>query len=152
MLRCFYVLFAMFLSTAALAQSGSDIPDLVGTWAIKEGSYAGAHWSGALSHASGPKITLTVKEQLNAAFHGTYSFQPVDSQPEFEGSKGLSRSLSETVVGIVGWDNVTIYWADRDDETTYTGTLTDGDTMQVIALEAGPHAISGRFILIRQFQ
>ena len=83
-------------------------------------------------------------------FRGTMSWANDRSGPEFEGAAGVQHGQQENIVGIVDWDNVTVYWADHEDETTYRGRLVNATTMEAVAVEAGDHAVAARMIMIRQ--
>jgi hypothetical protein len=53
-------------------------------------------------------------------------------------------------LGVIDWDNVSVSWVDHEDETVYRARLVNENTMEVIVLEAGPHAVATRQIMIRQ--
>jgi len=144
--RLLPVLLLLFLPGLAHAQSNT--PSLVGTWVsvIREV----AHWSGTLTSESDTVATLVVEGQLGGVFRGTMTLQIDKSEPKYEGKEGLSRSLSETVLGVIDWDNVSVSWVDHEDETVYRARLVNENTMEVIVLEAGPHAVATRQIMIRQ--
>lgn len=140
----------LLVLTAGVVHAQSVVPSLVGTWVTVSGKGVAAHWSGNLSSDVNNVGTLVVEEQLEGAFHGTMTWEIDKTQPQYEGKAGLEHSLSETVVGIIDWDNVSVFWADHEDETVYRARLVDENTMEVVVLEAGPHAAAGRAIMTRQ--
>ncbi|WP_421723365.1 hypothetical protein [Bauldia sp.] len=131
----------------ALAEA-EEPPDLTGAWVTLTGEVS--HWEGGLYDQSGTTGTLIVEEQFRGVFRGTMTWANDIDGPEFQGAAGIQHLQSENVVGAIGFDNETVYWADHEDETTYRARLVNRDTMEVIALEAGPFAVATRTIMIRQ--
>ena len=137
---------AIWFANAAVAQDAP--PSLLGTWVTTKGELA--HWEGSVKDHSGSVGTLTVEEQVGGAFRGTMHWDNDRSGPEFEGKAGEHHVQAETVVGVIDWDNETVYWVDHDDETTYRARLVDNNTMHMIALEPGAHAVAVRMIMVRK--
>ncbi len=89
---------------AGICSADSDIPNLVGTWTVKnEGAVifkdkapgAKTHFSGEFSAIAAEVI---VTKQQGRVFHGTFT----------------SPKTTEKFVGVIGMDNKSIYLADED--------------------------------------
>ena len=148
-MRYFRHLFAVLLLVGlpSPALTKSPAPNLVGTWVSNKDEVA--HGSGAVKNNSNSTGTLVVEEQSGAAFRGTMSWASERRGPKLKGTADVQHQETKTIVGIIDWDAVTVYWADQGDNTTYRARLIKKDTMQVIALETGDHAVAGRFIMVR---
>jgi hypothetical protein len=96
---------AMFLLSATFCFAASEIPNLLGTWAIKaegtvliKGDKPGAktHWE----KADQKIMTAEAKviEQKGRILHGEI----------------ISKKATEKFIAVIGPDNMTIYYADED--------------------------------------
>ncbi len=135
------------VSAPAMAQAQSA-PDILGTWVSVTGEVG--QWSGALDTMAPGTATLEIKEQFGGVFKGVVTYRNAPTGPEFEGAEGVGFNQSEAILGVIDWDGSSITWVDHDDETVHRGRLVNDKTMEVIAFEAGAHAVVNRMILIRQ--
>lgn len=109
------------------------------------------HWGGDLrAFDDRDAAILVIDEQIGGVFRGTIVYENNPQGPEFEGRVGLGHVLPETILGVVDWDDRTVFWVDYGDETIHRGRLTDENTMEVIAIEPGAHAVVNRMILERR--
>ena len=126
-------------------QEEPKIPDLKGTWVGGDGSGirvdkdSGTGEADPLAHReAGPSknaLTFTV----------VIDFQDGAS---FSGTRGTEK-LTETLVGVIGSDNETLYLIDEDGYLF--GQLLSDDQMELIYLENSENAqIAGRGIYTRQ--
>lgn len=140
-----------FLVLTLLAGPGAaetSVPDLVGSWVSVYGEVG--HWSGSLKPFGEQRATLVVEDQLGGVFRGHMTYRNETSGPEFEGKSGIGHVQSEAVLGVIDWDNQSIVWVDHEDETVHRARLVNDHTLEVIAFEAGPHAVVNRMVMIRQ--
>ncbi|MGE0681926.1 MAG: hypothetical protein AB7P69_13635 [Candidatus Binatia bacterium] len=129
------------LAVAHISVAESDIPDVKGTWVMQV--------QGVLHHKTqetnphmhqdvrtGPtqfELTITIDKQDGFRFSGTKE----------------SAKLKETVSGVIGFDNKTLYMVE-DDGTAFC-RLVEPDKMEHIYLSVTKyHSAAGRGILIRE--
>jgi hypothetical protein len=136
------------LIVLCLPASGDDgLPNLVGNWTLKEQDYQGivfgnasetldydtpgnVTWIPDSSHP-GPIRYLVIKEQRGNVFLGEL----------------VSGSIAETLIGIIAYDNKTIYMIHGDNQKE--GILVSPSEMNLITLEneaKGMGLASGKFI------
>ncbi len=127
------------ISLTAAAQSG--FPDLRGTWVGTD--YGVRHYRspelGASTHHKAkdlfPEIPLTLKIEKQEGFR-------------FSGTKS-SEHWSETISGVIGFDNKTIYIA--DDNGFLFCRLVSPDKMEQIYLHITPeHSAAARGVMFRK--
>jgi hypothetical protein len=122
------VLFFLFGVSTAFAESG--IPNVVGTWAVKDeggilvsdsGSATKAHHAGEFSTLAAEVI---VTKQQGRVFHGV-----------FKSPKG-----SDNFIGVIGLDNKSFYYVDEDG--TMDGKIVNSDKIEMIYRGiGGSHAV-----------
>lgn len=109
------------------------------------------HWGGDLrAFDEQDAVVLVIDEQLGGVFRGTIIYENNPDGPEFEGRIGLGHVLPEPILGVVDWDDRTVFWVDHDDQTIHRGRLVDENRMEVVALEPGEFAVVNRMILVRR--
>ncbi len=62
----------------------------------------------------------------------------------------VGKQGEEKYLGVIGWDNRSIYIADVDDKGYRYGQLTDANTMKLVYVESGEHATVARAIFVRK--
>jgi len=121
--------------------AGSDIPDVKGTWVMKA--------QGMRHHKAqeaNPKSHTDVKTGL-AQFELKITIDKQDGF-RFSGTKE-SAKLKETVSGVIGFDNKTLYLVD-DDGMAFC-RLVAPDKMEHIYLHVTKHdSVAGRGIFVRK--
>lgn len=130
----------LFALTATIS-AGADIPDLKGTWVIQ------ATWIGSVKPNESPPPKLH-PEKLG--FHEVEFLLMIDQQEgfRFSGSRESSRK-KETVSGVIGFDNQSVYMV--DDDGMIFGKLISPDRMETIYLHVTKHhSIASREIMIRK--
>lgn len=132
------LLLAMISLTAA---AQSDFPDLRGTWTGTD--YGVRHYRSpelrAQTHHKAqtlfPEIPFTLKIEKQEGFR-------------FSGTKS-SEHWSETISGVIGFDNKTVYMA--DDNGFVFCRLVSPDKMEQTYLHITPeHSVAARGILVRK--
>ncbi len=94
----------VFLSGAGICFAGSAVPNMVGTWIVKAegGVLVKGSAAGAKTHYTGEFSTFTaevvVTKQQGRVFHGTLK----------------SPKTTESLIGVIGFDNKSFYCADED--------------------------------------
>jgi len=120
------VLLLAFLLGTGVCFAESEIPNLVGTWAVQsEGAYLSkGSEPGTWSHwREGGDTTLTaefiVTKQQGRVFYGTFT----------------SKHAAENIAGVIGWDNKTFYLVDQDGFTD--GTIVNNNKLTCIYRHVG---------------
>ncbi len=141
---------AAFAATALmLSAAAADEPDLIGTWTAE---------SGVMRTTSGEMLNLgktstiefVVTEQDGPVFSGVYRWVHPETMQDMHDGSQVTHRAEEQFVGVVHFDGKTITFADHPDTTIYSGQLMEADRMELISVEAGPHAFVGRIRLVRQ--
>ncbi|MFC1833258.1 hypothetical protein ACFL2Q_00820 [Thermodesulfobacteriota bacterium] len=124
-LTCLFII-CLLTSTVSFALAESKIPSLVGTWKVQTegGALIKADKASTQSH-HGTKFTkfeaeFVVEKQKGRVFHGYFK----------------SARATEKLVGVIGHDNKTAYWADHDGFGQ--AKILSSGKMQVIYLHASP--------------
>lgn len=144
------VVFAVALSltwpVAALSQQAAE--DLVGTWVITE--VFGRTWDGEpLSTDTIASIELEIVDFDGVTFGGIYRWQLSSDSLNLDDGQGVATSAEETVLGVRDFDG-TFIMVDALDDSIFRLWFTNETTMEVVAYEAGPHAVVSRMVFERQ--
>lgn len=142
MLRsAFLISMVCVLSISAMAQAGSEIPDLKGTWvwtdqAIRHfkdnDKQPKMHTKDKSSHAE-IEFTLNITEQNGFRFSG----------------EKVSKKWTEPISGVIGFDNKTVYMV--DDNGFIFCRIVSPDKMEQIYLHiADTHSVAARGVMIRR--
>lgn len=129
------------LSITAAGFAGSDIPDLKGTW-VSKGS-----GSGHIRPSESPPPKLHAEK---LGFHDTELLLVIDKQDgfRFSGYKKSSRK-KETISGVIGFDNKTLYMV--DDDGMSIAKLVSPDKIETIYFHVTKHhSIVARTIMTRK--
>jgi len=139
----------LIAAVPSVADAQSSATDLTGDWVMEAGEVG--HWGGDLrAFDERDAVVLVIDEQLGGVFRGTIIYENNPDGPEFEGRIGIGHVLPEPVLGVVDWDDRTVFWVDHDDQTIHRGRLVDENRMEVVALEPGEFAVVNRMILVRR--
>ena len=142
MRRFFFLAVTVFvLSMSVTALAGSEIPDLKGTWVHK--SFAITIQKGAQANPTDhgvPKsgeiqvdLTLTIEKQDGFRFSGIRA----------------SAKTKEAIVGVIGFDNKTVYMVDEDGMSF--GKIVSPDKMEYVYLHVTKqNSVAARGIMIRK--
>lgn len=144
------VVFAVILGLnwpiAALSQQVAE--DLVGTWAMTE--VTGRTWEGApLSKDTIASIELEITDYDGVTFGGIYRWQLSSDSLNVDDGRGIATSAEEIVIGVKDFDG-TFIMVDTLDDSVFRLWFTDETTFEVMAYEAGPHAVVSRMVFERQ--
>jgi hypothetical protein len=129
------------LATAATAFAGSEIPDLKGTWTMK---------IQAIGHDKLPELQPNRHVDLKNRQSEIDFTLKIDKQDgfRFSGTKA-SAKRTETISGVIGFDNKTVYMV--DDDGILLCRLISPDKMEQIYLHVTEHrSLVGRGMLIRK--
>ncbi|MEM6761615.1 MAG: hypothetical protein AAF615_01935 [Pseudomonadota bacterium] len=130
--------------------AADETPDLMGTWQKTDGHII--YWNGEVNqwpHAY-ERALIIIHDQTGPVFKATQVTVPAtDAQAGRHGAEALSED-GHTIVGLVGWDNKTVVFADVGDTTEQHCTITSNTRMECMVWEAGTHAIAGRYVIERQ--
>ncbi len=141
MRKCTCLAITVFLLTMGVtALAGADIPDLKGTWVIK-----GEGHGHEKSSESAPKI-----HAKKFGVHNVVITLTIDKQEgvRFSGYKASDRQ-KETVSGVIGFDNKTLYMV--DDDGMNIARLVSPDKIETVYFQLTKHhSIVGRAILTRK--
>jgi len=128
--------------------SGQDAhPDLTGLW--RSVDYAGITYQG--THLD-PETTveLDIADQNGPTFSGAYRWYlgtPID---QLHDGTEIVNQAEETIVGVLSVDRTTLIIAEHPDTTYRFGRLTGTDTMELLVIESGPHALAVWMVLERE--
>jgi len=143
MRKCTFLLLTTLFTTliAVTVFAGSEIPDLKGTWILK--NYA-------VGHDKLPELQPQRHTELkNGLAEVTFTLK-IDRQDgaRFSGTKA-SRRRTEKVSGVIGFDNKTVYMV--DDDGILLCKLVSPDKMEQIYLHITKYrSLAGRGILTRK--
>ena len=140
-MRRFFVLASVVFAVSTAGAAEPEIPDLKGTWAVE---IAGVGRE-KLGETTYPKLH---PEKLG--FHEAEFTLVIEKQEGFRFS-GFRQSVrkKETVSGVFGFDNQSLYMV--DDDGILIGRLVTPDRMELIYLHVTKeHSIASREILIRK--
>ncbi len=115
---------------AGTALTGSEIPDLKGTWTGDFTIVRTTPRSGA-----GPNPLAFTKPGFQTAKGVTYVIDKQEG-PVFSGTESYGKS-KQTVVGVIRHNNKKVYMVDR--YGTLVGKIVTPDTMQLVYLENSAH-------------
>jgi len=119
------VLLLGFLLGTGVCFAESEIPNLVGTWAVQsEGAYLSkgsepGTWSHYREGANTLTAELVVTKQQGRVLYGTFT----------------SKHATEELAGVIGWDNKSFYLVDQDGFTD--GTIVNSNKMTCIYRHVG---------------
>ena len=124
--------------------AAEELPSLLGTWYAK--------YQVQTRQGSSPGETeLEITEQNGPLFRGTYKWKYDPSTPVVsDHAGGVGKQGEEKYLGVIGWDNRSIYIADVGDKGYRYGQLTDANTMKLVYVESGEHATVDRAIFVRK--
>ena len=120
-----WVTLLVFLLGTGVCFAESAIPNLVGTWEVKSEAalLTKGDSTGAWTHHSKEFNNLTaefvVTKQQGRVFYATFT----------------SKKATESMAGVIGWDNKTIYVVDQDGFTD--GTIVNSDKITCIYRHVG---------------
>jgi hypothetical protein len=139
----------VILAGAALAEDepGGRVPDLTGTWLAV--SLASISWNGDVVDLETHQRRVEITEQAGPVFKGEVTWTRAGHLPQLHDGERLTNTGTESVLGVVHWDNATITLVDSD-PTMRFWRLVNENTIEAVQAEAGPHAIVGRTVYIRQ--
>ena len=141
-LSCLLTLLAV-MAVAHGSVAASDIPDVKGTWVMQA--------QGVRHHKTqetNPHMHHDVRTGLTQ-FELTITIDKQDGF-RFSGAKESAKH-KETVSGVIGFDNATLYMV--DDDGMAFGRLVGADTMEHIYLSVTKHdSAAGRGLLTRKNQ
>lgn len=124
--------------------AAEELPSLLGTWYAK--------YQVQTRHGSSPGETeLEITEQNGPLFRGTYKWKYDPNTPVVsDHASGVGKQGEEKFLGVIGWENRSIYIADVGDRGHSTGQLTDANTMKIVYVESGDNATVARIIFVRR--
>ncbi len=124
--------------------AAEELPSLLGTWYAK--------YQVQTRQGSSPGETeLEITEQNGPLFRGTYKWKYDPNTPVVsDHAGGVGKQGEEKCLGVIGWDNRSIYIADVGDKGYRYGQLTDANTMKLVYVESGEHATVDRAIFVRK--
>ena len=128
------------MAIAVTVSAGSEIPDLKGTWSLK---------NQAVGHDKLTEIQPDRHVDLKNRFAEVEFTLKIDRQDgfRFSGVKA-SGKRTEKVSGVIGFDNKTVYMV--DDDGILLCKLVSPDKMEQIYLHITKHrSLAGRGMLIR---
>lgn len=132
-------LLVVMISVTVAAQS--DVPDLRGTW-------VGTHHG--VRHYRSPEPRAQTHHKAQTPFPEIPFTLKIDKQEgfRFSGTK-FSEQWSESISGVIGFDNKTVYMA--DDNGFLFCRLVSHNKMEQIYLHIAPeHSAAARGIMVRQ--
>jgi len=94
--------------------------------------------------------TLKVAEQLGGVFRGIMRYDNDSTGPTFRDHDSEGHIAEDAILGVIDWDNETVFWVDHNDTTVHRARMIGSDKMEVIVIEAGPDALATRMVLARQ--
>lgn len=127
-------------SEEAVAQGA---PSLLGVW---EGRSEVLNYNGFNTGV----WQIEVTEQRGARFRGTKSWRLDESGAAGHDGTQETWAATEQFIGIVDFDNETLYLPEVNDVAIQFGRIINVDAMELILVESGEHAAVIRTILIRQ--
>ncbi|MCP4319644.1 MAG: hypothetical protein GY789_27605 [Hyphomicrobiales bacterium] len=145
-IRILHTAAALIFLTIAAPVFGADesIPNLVGTWTGEKTVYF-------LKGERHSIDVLKITEQSGAHFRGTRSWEHVtEGEPLGHAGDEHSHVASEPILGMIGFDNRTIYIVEHDDQGQLHAQLVDSDTMEVVYVEPGENAAVFRVEMTRK--
>lgn len=147
--RVIALLGLIILASAARAEDepGSRVPDLTGTWVAV--SLASISWHGHVVDLETHQRKVEITEQTGPVFKGEVTWTRAGHLPQLHDGERLTNTGTETVLGVVHWDNATITLVDSD-PTMRFWRLVNENTIEAVQAEPGQHAIVGRTIYVRQ--
>ena len=98
------LLFLVFLLGTGVCFAESEIPNLVGTWTVQsQGAYLSkggeaGNWSHYREGINSLTAELVVTKQEGRVLYATFT----------------SKSATENMAAVIGWDNKTVYFVDQD--------------------------------------
>ena len=119
------VLLLVFLLGTGVCFAESEIPNLVGTWTVQsEGAFLSkggepGTWTHFREGNSSIAAEFIVTKQQGRVFYGTFT----------------SKQNTETVIGVIGWDNKSFYSVDQDGFTD--GTIVNSNRINCIYRHVG---------------
>lgn len=119
------ILFMFIFGTGACFATETEIPNLVGTWSVqseaalltKTGEIG--EWTHHKQEFSTLSAEVVITKQQGRVLYTTFS----------------SKRATENMVGVIGWDNKTIYFVDQDGFTD--ATIVDKDKITCIYRHVG---------------
>ena len=126
------------------AVAAENIPWLTGTWHAK----FKLQTRQGISDCGG---TLTITQQNEHLFRGTFSWS-VDPATGIRAdvNRRVGQKGTESVLGLLAWDNKSISMADAGDKGYWSGQLVDDQTMKLIYTESQRHAAVFRATFVRK--
>lgn len=119
------LLVTFILGTGVCFAAESDIPNLVGTWTVQSEAALlfktdeVGQWTHHRQEFSTLSAEIVITKQQGRAFYATFT----------------SKMATEKMVGVIGWDNRTIYFVDQDGFTD--ATIVDKDKITCIYRHVG---------------
>jgi hypothetical protein len=120
---CFALLVLVFLATGICT---AKVPDLIGKWTGSESWYGEVNGSAKLTENK--SLNVTVVEQKNRLVTGNMTYKLENG-----------TAIDEGVVGAIGLDNKTLYFAEVDGGYDL-GTIISTDEIELIYLTDGKMA------------
>jgi hypothetical protein len=132
---------SFMLSMSVTALAGSDIPDIKGTWVWKDQ---------AVVHYRTPELPAKTHLEATTKYAEIEFILIIDKQEgfRFSGTK-TSKKWTESVSGVIGFDNKTVYMV--DDNGFFICRLVSPDKMEEVYLHATKtHSVAARGVMIRK--
>lgn len=134
---------------AVPAPAQEEMPNLEGTWNMSDGRLL--YWDGSTNHFTDDYVSfqIVVSDQQDGVFRA--AMMPVHEEDAARGYHGDEQIGADAypMLGAIGWDGMTVIFADVEDTSVSMCQLADPNTMHCIAWEAGERALAARSVLTR---
>ncbi|MEM7445694.1 MAG: hypothetical protein AAF414_20400 [Pseudomonadota bacterium] len=138
---------SMVLSSADVAAQDQST-NLVGTWVMTDVN--GRSWNGARHTLETiESIVLEIAEHDGTTFAGTYSWQLATHELAADDGQEITTEAEEVVIGVRDFDG-TYIMVDYPDDSVIRIRVADENTLEMVAYEAGPHAVVSRMTFERR--
>ncbi|OKL44270.1 hypothetical protein [Pseudovibrio exalbescens] len=134
--------------TSVRTNRAPPIPNVLGLWtAVKHDAI---YWHRDTTSEHTGRFSLEFESQNGPLVEGVVHW---DNDPEkgpgHDGASETHRAY-QPMIGTLGYDGETLHLVQHPDGGYLSGRFLNTDTLEIIYAEDGPHAVVGRFILIRQ--
>jgi translation initiation factor IF-1 len=130
--------------TLSAEESKGGIPDLIGSW---KGKNTVAFPNGTNTNI----MDMRIVKQEGPYFWSERLWRNINKDAPTGHIKGKKRShAGEITLGVIDYDNKTIFMAEKDDGGIMKGKLIGKDKMEFIYIESGDHPVVMRTVLTRE--
>ncbi|MCP3952945.1 MAG: hypothetical protein GY697_12125 [Desulfobacterales bacterium] len=123
-------------------------PNLVGEWLFVEND--GISYKGKAEGGGDTRLVLNIKEQHGRLFKGTFSWLLSENNDHLHDGTKYTHKSTEDIIGVIGYDGTTLTIAEHPDTGYQFGKLIDENTLELVLVESGPHAIAAYALAKRQ--